>query len=267
MKWPRSIKSRRCWITAVDPIEVKNILPFIDSDSTDLKFQEVIEGNLIQILDEVQFQLNHKFLVRPIDFVGMQRLEKDEYPVDALREMLLNALVHRTYMGAHVQLRVYNDRLSIWNEGGLPFGLRLEELKREHNSRPRNPKIAKACFMAGYIDTWGRGTLKIINSCKEAGLPEPDIMEKDGGFMVALHKAALITNEGGQIGGQIGNIDYDITERQAAVLKLIQDNKKISRKKIGEILGIAESAIQKHTDALQQKGIIERVAKHVVIGK
>ncbi len=58
-----------------------------------------------------------------------------------------------------------------WNEGGLPIGLSLADLKVEHNSRPRNPKIADAIFMAGYIDTWGRGTLKIINTCREAGLP------------------------------------------------------------------------------------------------
>ncbi|MEN6618616.1 MAG: RNA-binding domain-containing protein [Rikenellaceae bacterium] len=68
-------------------------------DSTDLKFQKVVEGNLIQILSEVQVQLNHKFLTRPVDFVGIQRVEKDEYPVDALREMLLNALIRRAYMG------------------------------------------------------------------------------------------------------------------------------------------------------------------------
>ena len=181
-------------------------------DSTDLKFHEIVDGNLVRILSEVQSQLNHKFLTRPVDFVGMQRVEKDEYPVAALREMLLNALVHRTYMGAHIQLRVYDDKLSIWNEGVLPFGLTVEELKGEHNSRPRNPKIAKACFMAGYIDTWGRGTLKIFNSCKVHGLPEPAIIEKDGGFMVTLYKAEKVTDENGQnglvenekIGGQIG---------------------------------------------------------------
>ncbi len=172
-------------------------------DSTDLKFHEVVEDNLVQMLDEVQLQLNHKFLIRPVDFVGMQRIEKDEYPVAALREMLLNALVHRIYMGAHIQLRVYDNRLSIWNEGGLPFGLTLEELKGEHNSRPRNPKIAKACFMAGYIDAWGRGTLKIYNSCTEHGLPEPDIIEKDGGFMVVIYKATQVIDEGGAIGGTI----------------------------------------------------------------
>ncbi|WP_194973825.1 ATP-binding protein [Aquiflexum lacus] len=155
-------------------------------DATDLRFQEVIEGNLIQMLDEVQTQLHHKFLIRPVDFVGMQRVEKDAYPLAALREMLLNALVHRTYMGAHIQLRVFDDRLSIWNEGLLPHGLSLDDLKKEHNSRPRNPKIAKACFMAGYIETWGRGTLKIINACKEAGLPEPEIREMNGGIEITL---------------------------------------------------------------------------------
>jgi len=176
-------------------------------DSTDLRFQEIAEGNLVQILDEVLLQLNHKFLIRPVEFVGMQRAEKDLYPVAALREMLLNALVHRTYMGAHIQLRVYDNKLSIWNEGGLPFGLTPEDLRGEHNSRPRNPLIAKACFMAGYIDTWGRGTLKIINSCREAGLPEPDINEMNGGVEVTVFAkdidVAISGQEGDQEGGQV----------------------------------------------------------------
>jgi|GEM_PF-6219966 len=89
-----------------------------EKQNIEYKFHEIVEGNFVQMLDEVQTQLNHKFLIRPIDFVGMHRVEKDEYPVAALREMLLNALIHRTYMGAHIQLRVFDDRLSIWNEGG-----------------------------------------------------------------------------------------------------------------------------------------------------
>jgi len=140
------------------------------TDSTDLRFHEIVEGNLVYMLNEVELQLNHKFLIRPVEFVGMHRIERDEYPVDALREMLLNALVHRTYMGAHVQMRVYDDRLSVWNEGALPFGMSLDELKGEHNSRPRNLLIARTCFMAGYIDLWGRGIQKMINACKKGGI-------------------------------------------------------------------------------------------------
>ena len=142
-------------------------------DAADLRFQEVVEGNLVHMLHEVQVQLNYKFLTRPVTFEGFQRKENDIYPIAALREILLNALVHRTYMGATIQMRVYDDRLSIWNEGTLPYGLSLEDLKKEHSSRPRNPVLANACFLGGYIDSWGRGTLKVINSCKDAGLIEP----------------------------------------------------------------------------------------------
>ena len=78
---------------------------FVISDS-DLKFQESEEGNIIHLLREVPSQLNRKFFTKPIDFEGLQRIEKGEYPVAALREMLLNALVHRNYLGTVVQFRV-----------------------------------------------------------------------------------------------------------------------------------------------------------------
>lgn len=106
--------------------------------------------------------------------------------MDALREILLNALVHRTYVGASIQIRIYDDRMSVWNEGILPSGLTVDDLKVEHNSIPRNPKIAKTCFLAGYIDAWGRGISKIFNSCREFNLIEPEIKEMNGGIEVTL---------------------------------------------------------------------------------
>lgn len=86
---------------------------------------------------------------------------------------------------------MYDNRFSIWNEGFLPQGLTLEALKRQHPSRPRNPLIVDVCFKGGYIDAWGRGTIKIINSCREAGLPEPEMKESDGGMLVTLFKNHL----------------------------------------------------------------------------
>lgn len=159
-------------------------------DDTDLLSQEVLEGNLIQLLKQLPELLNNKFLLKKIRFEGMQRIESDVYPLAALREMILNALVHRTYMGAPIQLRVYENKLSLWNEGALPEGLSSESLKRNHNSYPRNPFIADVCFKAGYIDSWGRGTIKIIDSCRDAHLPEPYINEMDGGMMTVLFSEA-----------------------------------------------------------------------------
>lgn len=130
-------------------------------------------------------------------------------------------------------------------------------MKGEHNSRPLNPKIAKACFMAGYIDTWGRGILKIIKACKDAGLPEPDIIEMNGGVEVTIYSKTSDDTTGGQVGGQAAALNT-LPERQQEVLKLIAANPKISRKQLAEKLGINESAVQKHTNALKKKSIIER---------
>lgn len=152
----------------------------------DLRFQESIEGNLIYCLQEAIEQLDHKFLISPVSFEGIHRIEKWQYPLPALREVLLNALVHRNYMGAHIQIEVYDDRIYFWNEGSLPEELTVELLKKKHSSKPRNPLIASVCFKGGYIDAWGRGIKKIIDACKEEGLPEPEFEETCGGLSVTL---------------------------------------------------------------------------------
>lgn len=205
----------------------------------DLRFQEVIEGNLFKILFEVPEMLNNKFLTKHIDFEGLQRIEKGEYPVAALREMLLNALVHKNYSGAPIQLRVYDDKISIWNEGTLPEGLTFDALRRQHASRPHNPLIADVCFKGGYIDAWGRGTLKIINSCKEAELPEPEMKEIDGGFLVTIYKDIYTEDQLKKLG---------LNERQIKAVLYVKDNRQITNALYRIINKIGKSTA---TDELQ----------------
>jgi len=152
----------------------------------DLRFQESIEGSLIYCLQETIEQLDHKFLISPVSFEGLHRIEKWQYPLPALREVLLNALIHKNYMGAHIQIEVYDDRICFWNDGGLPEELTVELLKKKHSSNPRNPLVASVCFKGGYIDAWGRGIKKIIDACKEEGFPEPEFEETCGGLSVTL---------------------------------------------------------------------------------
>jgi ATP-dependent DNA helicase RecG len=216
----------------------------------DLKFQEVEEGNLVRLLKSVPDQLNGKFFVRPIDFTGLQRIEKGEYPVAALREMILNSLVHKAYMGSTIQLRVYDDRVSIWNEGLLPGGLTSDALKRQHSSRPRNPIIADVCFKGGYIDMWGRGTLKIIQSCKEAELPEPEIKEQDGGMLVVLLKDRF-TEEHLQMLG--------LNQRQVKAVLYIKQNGKISNAVYQDINHTSKPTATRDIKELIQKGLIKNI--------
>ena len=97
-------------------------------------------------------------------------------PESALREALLNAVVHRDYaVPAPIQIRVHDDRLRIYNPGSLPEGWTLEKLLGPHPSQPYNPDIANAFFRAGEIETWGRGIDRVFRACKRAGTPKPEI--------------------------------------------------------------------------------------------
>lgn len=213
----------------------------------DLTFQEIEEGNLIQLLFNVPQQLNNKFLTKRIDFKGLQRIEIGDYPVAAVREMILNALVHKNYMGSTIQLRVYDNKLSIWNEGNLPEGINSEALKKVHNSRPRNPIIADVCFKAGYIDAWGRGTLKIFKSCEEAALPEPEIKPFDGGVLVTLFKDKFSVEQLKQLG---------LSDRQLKAVEFIKQNGKVTNSQYQKLLNVSDRTALRDLDNLVSKEIL-----------
>lgn len=212
----------------------------------DLRFEELEEGNLVYCLREVPAQLNRKFFTKPVDFEGLQRVEKGEYPVAALREMLLNALVHRDYIGSNIQVRMYDDRFCIWNEGSLPEGLSLDALKRQHPSRPRNPIIADVCFKGGYIDAWGRGTLKIINACKQAGLSEPEIKEQDGGLLVTLFKDRYNSEQLLKIG---------LNDRQIKAVMYVKEHGNITNSQYQRICYISKATATRDIKELEVKGV------------
>jgi ATP-dependent DNA helicase RecG len=216
-------------------------------NDADIKFQVVEEGNLITLLPAVLNQLNRKFLTSPIDFEGMHRIEKGEYPVAAIREMLLNSLVHRNYMGAPIQIHIYDDKISIWNEGFLPEGLTLEALKRSHSSRPRNPIIADVCFKGGYIDAWGRGTLKILDACKAAELPEPEMVERDGGFLITLFKERLTEDQLQKLG---------LNERQAKALTYLKEKGKISNTEYQNLNKVSKATATRDLVELEKIGLL-----------
>lgn len=140
----------------------------------DLKFQDEIHGNLFTQIEKTMDLLFTKYIKAPISYEGINRVETYEYPKDAVREALLNAIAHKDYSGGvPIQISVYIDKIIIWNEGQLPENWTVKNLLEKHASRPFNPDIANALFRSGYIESWGRGTLKIIRECKQAGIPEP----------------------------------------------------------------------------------------------
>ena len=179
----------------------------------------------------------------------MYRIETPEYPTIALREMLLNAMVHRSYMGSFTQLRVYDEKINLWNDGGLPEGINLEALKRSHKSKPRNLLIADVCFKGGLIDAWGRGTISIINACEEAGLPEPELIEEDGGFMVTLSKDRFTEEQLQQLG---------LNDRQIKAVLYMKEKGKITNAEYQQINSISERTASREISELVKADILEQ---------
>jgi len=224
---------------------------FEDDDFT-IRFQELEEGNIIQVLDKVLRTLDHKFLIRNISFEGMNRIETLEYPIPALREMLLNALIHRNYMGAPTQIRVYDKKMFAWNDGGLPLTITLPQLTQLHSSHPRNPIIAEACFRGGYIDSWGSGIMKIINSCKAAGLPTPELKEKEGGFVVTLFKDRFSEEQLQQL---------DLNDRQIKAVLFVKEKGKITKSEYQKLNTIGKSVAIDELRDLAEKQIFLKIGE------
>lgn len=117
-----------------------------------------------------------------------ERVDEPLFPPDALREALANALCHRDYgdFGGSVGVALFDDRLEISSPGELPFGLTPEQLKKPHDSRPWNPLMANVFYRRGIIETWGRGTLKIMDLLDKADLPAPEFISEAGHFTVTF---------------------------------------------------------------------------------
>jgi len=148
---------------------------YFRSDS-DLAYHDTLHGDLFSQAARTIELLRFKYLKAAITYQGIQRIERYPVPDAALREAVLNALVHRDYaVGAPVQIRVYDDRLTLWNPGVLPEGWTLKTLLGAHASTPFNPAIANVFFRSGEIETWGRGIQRIFAACKEAGTPRPKL--------------------------------------------------------------------------------------------
>lgn len=223
-------------------------------DDADLIFQENIEGNIITQVYAILEMLQYKFLVRKVSFEGINRIETSEYPIPALREVILNALVHRNYMGAATQIRVYDDKIVFWNEGALPQGLSLEGLLGFHASQPRNTLIADVCFKGGYIDSWGRGVLKIYNSCKEAGLPNPEIQEFQSGLLVTLF------NNSNAVSGQITGVN--LNERQQKAIDYVKEKGSISNHQYQTLNSVSDRTSLRDLEKLTQLEIFVKEGKN-----
>ncbi|MGM9698771.1 MAG: ATP-binding protein [Prevotella sp.] len=161
------------------------------NDESDLIIQDVVDCNLIQMAGKVMDLLRSRYLVSPIRYEGMQRIEELEIPQKALRELIYNSIVHKLYSGPAILMRVFDKSVELWNYGLLPEELTPADLMKKHASYPRNRNIASVFYKAGFIESWGRGYKKIREEFEKAGHPVPTVEESGGGVLVTIQRKTV----------------------------------------------------------------------------
>jgi ATP-dependent DNA helicase RecG len=215
--------------------------------------QRQLTGHAFQLLREADL-----FLKRHLPVAGrfepgvLERLDEPLFPPLALREALVNALCHRDYSvaGGAVSVAIFDDRLEISSTGLLPFGLQVEDLKRNHQSQPRNPLIANVFYLRGLIERWGRGTQKIVELCVQAGRPEPEFEESAGEVVVRFLPSGYMPPH---------RVSHDLTERQRRILHHLRDGQKrrLSQIMAGIGVDLPPSTLRDDLILMRSLGLVE----------
>jgi ATP-dependent DNA helicase RecG len=219
---------------------------------TELIFQDEVKGNLFEQVEKTIEILFTKYIKAIISYEGIHRVETYEYPKDAVREAILNALAHKDYsMGVPIQISVYDEKLMIWNYGQLPEDWTVENLKQKHSSIPYNPDIANAFFRAGFVESWGRGTIKIIKQYKKHGLPKPEFENSGKDFWVIFRK---------DIYNEISLKKLGINERQIKAVLYAKENNRISNKEYQSINNVSKrTATNDLTELVDKFKILNKI--------
>ena len=235
-------------------------------ESANLIFQDEIHGNLLQQAKAAMDLLTTKYLRAIISYEGIQRVESLPMPREALREALLNAIVHKAYESlTPIQIAVYDNKLEIFNCGYLPEEWTIEKFLGNHRSRPYNPDVANVFFRAGEIETWGRGIERIVNACKSYGCPNPTFNYSSGEMLVTFcfseeyQKSIEEDTHKTLSKGLSKSLSKGLSKTQEAIVELMRGNPQIPTREIATALGLSQMTIIKHTNSLKAAGRIRRV--------
>lgn len=175
---------------------------------------------------------------------GARRRDLPQFPPAAVREALVNAIVHADYSqtGNPIRVPVFDDRVQTENPGQLPFGLTIDEI-RQGVSKLRNRVIGRVFHDLGLIEQWGSGVRRMIRVCEEAGLPAPEFEEIGTGFRVTLH------------GGR-KTPERDVEGTAGRILALLADGQSRSTSSIATALEVTSRTVRTHLKRLVENGLL-----------
>ena len=220
-------------------------------EDANLLFQDEVHGNLFQQVSTLLDLITTKYMKAMISYEGIQRVETLPVPYEALREAILNAVVHKTYESNNpIQIAVYNNKIEIWNTGVLPDNWTIENLLATHRSSPYNPDIANVFFRAGEIEAWGRGIERINKACKADGCPLPELKYDGNGFWIVFQFKKENNEKSREKGRE---------KSREKIIQLLTERPTMTTTELSEKLGITNKSVEKHIKRLKDDGILRRI--------
>jgi len=222
------------------------------SDEISVLDDRMVQGTVIEQVNDAMEFIRKNIRVAFVMTGEPERKQVWDYPVEALREAVINAVCHRNYtISSSVEIRIMEASLKVWSPGRLASGITLPELFTSHTSILRNKGIAQIFYDMAWIERWGSGVQKIRTACAEAELPEP-VFQEDQGFSVIFKK-------------DIFNAEYlglqGLNDRQIQAVAYIREHGKITNSEFQILASVKKRQSSKDLNDLEERQIISRVGK------
>lgn len=219
------------------------------------------EGSIIMQLEKAYQYVLEKINLGS-DIVGIYRVDKYEIPPKSIREVIANAVIHRSYLEPNdIQIALYDNRLEITSPGMLLSGVNVKRMK-EGYSKLRNRAIASVFAYVNIIEKWGSGIPRIMNEIREYGLQEPEFIIFENDFRVNIYRKNYNTTQSTQ--GSTQDISKkekldvkNLTETDKTIINTIINNPEMSQKQIADNLNWTVNKVKYYMKKFKQKNILK----------
>ena len=234
------------------------------ASETDIKDDYTTSDDILSQVDEVM-----SFIVKHINkeiivTEKVENIQRWQYPLEAIRELVLNMIIHRDYTSpADSLIKIFQDHIVLFNPGTLPNNISVEQLlSNDYVSSPRNRQIAQIVKEIGWIEKYGTGIKRVRKLLSENDLPEPEFKLIQDGFFVKIKGKPLtdLKNVTNVTDNVTDNVTENVTEnRQKVIIALLKQSPDISTSSLAKQLNVARRTIARDIDNLKQKGLLYRI--------
>lgn len=232
---------------------------FENDTFSDQFIKKEMSGTLLEQLQQAFHYLSQE-LPQDILIQGLEHSSRSQYPIAAVRELLVNAVAHRDYnlQGDCIHINIFRSRLEIHSPGGLPGPVTLENLLQARFSR--NPVIVQVLSDLGYVERLGYGLDRVVSVIREQGLPPAEFNEIAGSFRVTLHSRSKPVDA--QLSRRVQNANLELNDRQRAVIDYLFENRRVTNREFQELCPeVHPETLRRDLADLVQQGVLIKIGQ------